>query len=145
MTDIQQKQLDWLNENVKVKLAPSKIQGIGVFALRTINKGETLLADIQPIGFNLPFSEFDNLNIEVREQLLGQWPNIVNGSMFAYPSTRIQAYINHALRPNYDAINDCFLKKVKKGEEITENYCLIEGYKQIFPWINETKEAIMKS
>lgn len=136
MTDIQKKQLDWLNQNVKVRLAPSKIHGVGVFALRDIKKGENLLADIQPIGFNLPYAEFTELHPEVRDQILGQWPQIQNGSMFAYPTTRIQAYINHHEKPNYDAINDVMLKSAKAGTEITEDYRLIPGYQQIFPWLS---------
>lgn len=136
---IKRRQIDWLNENVKVKIAPSKIQGVGVFALRDIKKGESLLADIQPIGFNLTFEDMSELLPEVRDQLLGQWPNIINGSMFAYPSTRVQAFINHANKPNYDAINDVMLKDVKAGKEITEDYRLIHRSNEIFPFLDSSK------
>ena len=128
-------QINFLNSIVKVKLAPSKIEGVGVFTLRDISKGEKLYADLAPTVFTLAHKDMRKLRPEIREMLLGQWPQIVNGSRFAYPTTRIQAFINHSDQNNYDAKNDVVLADIKAGEEITEDYRAIENYAQVFPWL----------
>ena len=125
-----------LNELVKVRLAPSKISGVGIIALRDLKAGERLYSDIMPIFFKLPYDYFDRLLPEVREILLEQYPNICNGSAFSWPTTRLQAFVNHSEEPNYSAMNDTLIKDVKAGEEITENYKLILNYKKIFKWLD---------
>lgn len=128
-------QVDKLNTYVKTYLAPSKIHGVGLFALRDIPKGQRLYANMVPKGYTLPCKEFNNLFPEVREKLLEQWPQIVNGSHFAYPTTKLQAYTNHQADCNYDAVNDVMLKDVEEGEEITENYKVIEGWEKVFTFL----------
>lgn len=135
MTNLKQQQIDHLNARVKTRLAPSKIHGVGLFALRDLSKGEKLFADDGPIRFTLTFSDMKKLRPEIREMLLGQWPNIINGSRFVYPTTILQAFCNHSETPNYDAIEDVMSEDTKAGEEITENYKLIKGYPQIFAWL----------
>lgn len=126
-----------LNELVKTELAPSDIDGVGVFAMRDLKKGEKLYTDAISHAFDVPYSKFKHLRPEVSAQILGMWPNVVNGSHFFYPVTRVQAFLNHADKPNYDAKNDKTLKKIKKGEEITEDYRKIDGYKKIFEFLTE--------
>lgn len=135
MTENKQQQIDELNMRVKVHLAPSLIHGVGVFALRDIAKGEILYADYTPMVYSLTYADLKKLRPEIRDLLLGQWPHIVNGSRFAYPTTRIQAFMNHSNTPNYDAQQDVMFKDVKAGDEITENYRVIMGYAQVFPWL----------
>ncbi len=135
MTENKLQQIEKLQSEMKTKLAPSKIHGVGVFAIRDISKGEKLYADAHPTVYTLTYTDTKKLSSEVRNILLGQWPNIINGSRFAYPTVRIQAYINHSDTPNYDAQNDAVLRDVKDGEEITENYRTIDNYEKIFPWL----------
>lgn len=135
MTENKLQQIEKLQSEMKTKLAPSKIHGVGVFALRDISKGEKLYADARPTVYTLTYTDAKKLSQEVRDILLGQWPNIINGSHFAYPTTRIQAYINHSDIPNYYAQNDVMLKDVRAGEEITEDYRMIDNYDKIFPWL----------
>ena len=134
MTENKRAQIDQLN-SIKVKLAPSPIHGVGVFAMYDIPTGMKLNSDMTPQVFTLTFADTKKLKPEIREMLLGQWPNIVNGSHFAYPTTRIQAFINHAFNANYDAKNDVMLMDVKAGMEITENYRAIKSYALVFPWL----------
>lgn len=124
-----------LNDIVKIKLAPSSIHGIGVFAMRDLDKGEKLYTDSIPHAFDVPYSDFDKIDPEIRELILGHWPQIVNGSFFLYPVTKFSAFINHSDDPNFDAQKDVTLREIKKGEEITENYKVIPNYKKIFPLI----------
>jgi hypothetical protein len=127
-----------LNEEVKTRIAPSKIHGVGEFALRDLHKGEKLYADRFPVIYRTKHAFFGWLRPEVSKLLLERWPNIVNGSQFMWPDTNIQAYMNHSEDANYDAVNDVMLKSVKEGEEITENYRAINGYAQVFPWLTKS-------
>lgn len=124
-----------LNDIVNVKLAPSPIHGIGVFALKNIKKGQKLYLDAIPNAFDLPFKRFKELNKEVAEILLGHWPQIVNGSHFLYPVTKFTAFLNHTETANYDAKKDIAVVDIKAGDEITENYREIESYKKVFNWL----------
>ena len=136
-------QIDELNIRVKTYLAPSKIHGVGVFALRDIAKGQKLYADSTPTVYSLSYSHFSKLFPEVREHLVERWPRVVTDSKFAYPTDRIQAHMNHSEDPNYDALNDVLLKDIKKGEETTENYKHIPGWEIAFPWLVDTKPVVV--
>jgi hypothetical protein len=124
-----------LNDVVKIKLAPSEIHGIGVFAMRNMKKGETLNADAIPHAFDVPYSEFKKLRPEVAEQILSHWPLVTKGSHFLYPVTKMTAFMNHSDKFNYDSKEDKLIRAVKKGEEITENYREIDGFEEVFPWL----------
>lgn len=128
-------QADWLNSIVKVRLGPSKIHGVGLFALRDITKGEKLHANLFPQLYTLPYDLFDKLDPDVRQLLLERWPNVANGSAFAYPDTMLQGYMNHSDDPNYDGSKDVALKDIKEGEEITENYRAIPRSGEIFTFL----------
>lgn len=128
-------QIDELNSRVKTYLAPSKIHGIGVFALRDVFKGQKLYADYTPTVYSLPYSHFSKLFPEVREYLIERWPRVVVGDRFAYPTDRVQAHMNHHEEPNYDAINDVVLKDIPKDTEILEDYTKIDGWQVAFPWL----------
>ena len=128
-------QIDVLNDIVRFRIGASDIHGVGVIAMRDIKKGTVLEMDSIPHQFDLPFKKFPKLERDVQDILLGHFPLIVEGSHFMYPVTKFQAYLNHADKPNYDAIKDKTLKNIKAGEEITEDYRKIKGYKKIFPWL----------
>ena len=104
-SEIKFEQISQLNERVKLKVAPSKIEGVGVHALRDIKKGEKLYLDHMPVMYNVRLADFNKLNNEVKDFLLGRWPQVVNGSIFAYPDCRYSAFLNHSDTPNSDAIN----------------------------------------
>jgi len=91
---------------------------------------------MMPRLYNVPYKKFGELRPEVAGLLLEQWPNIVNGSVFAYPTTRTQAFMNHGGDDsNYNAELDLTLRDIKAGEEITENYNVIAGCDKIYPWL----------
>ena len=135
----QDSQIDNLNSRVKVKLAPSKIQGVGLFAIRDINKGDKLYANVFPQAYKLPYGGLKKLFPEIREIILDRWPRAVNSEGFMWPDTFLQGYINHSEDPNYDCINDIALRDIKTGEEITEDYRRIDGWVIAYPWIKIKK------
>ena len=124
-----------LNAIVKIRLAPSSIHGIGVFAMRKMSKGEKIYSDIIPHQFDIPYSDFNELRLDVKEMVLSHFPLIPSGSHFLYPVTKFSAYLNHSDIPNYDAKSDVLLKNVEKGEEITEDYRQIENWEIIYPFL----------
>ncbi len=124
-----------LNDIVKIRLAPSQINGVGVFAMRDIKKGDKLYTDIIPHQFDVPYSQFKKLRPEITPILLGHFPLILSGSHFMYPVTKFSAFLNHSDDPNYDAKEDKALRDIKQGEEVTEDYKLIENWKEIFTWL----------
>ncbi len=128
-------QIDLLNRLVKVRVGPSKIHGVGVFAMRDLKKGEKMNLDARFEWLDLPYKHFKKLRKEVAEYLLERWPQIVNGSHFVCPDSRMQAFMNHSDFPNYDAVNDEMLTKVYAGEELTEDYRKIAGSDKVFPWL----------
>lgn len=135
-----------LNDIVKIRIAPSSIQGVGIFAMRDLKKGEKLYTDIIPHQFDIPYSMFGKLDKEIADLILGQFPLVTQGSHFMYPVTKMAAFLNHSDTPNYDAKEDKTLQKIKKGEEITEDYRSIAGWEQVFPWlspvIDESKDVV---
>jgi hypothetical protein len=128
-----------LNDIVKVKIGPSKIHGVGLFAMRDIKKGEVLNLNAVFHAFDVPYKDFKKLRPEVSQLLLERWPLVTKGSHFYYPDTQMSAYMNHSETPNYDGKTDKTLKKIKKGEEITEDYRQIEGWEVVYPWLKGKK------
>lgn len=134
-------QIDHLNTSVKCKLAPSSIHGIGVFAIRAIQKGEKLYCLPQMQGelrwYNVPFGSFGKLFPEVRELILQRWPSVVNGSLFLSPNDMMWmvTFMNHSEGPNYDVDTDTALRDIKNGEEVTENYRLMKNWERVYPWL----------
>lgn len=128
-----------LNTVVRTYLAPSKIHGVGVFALQDVKKGEPLFADMGPKFYKIPYEQFDKIRPEVAEQILGRWPQVVNGEGFAYPDTRVVAFMNHGKgeHANYDAYNDRALRDIKKNEEILEDYRKIPGHEKVFAFLTK--------
>lgn len=135
MTENHKIQIQELNKLCQVKLAPSDIHGVGIFAMRDINAGERIYANVMPMLFSVPHKKFGELRTEVAEHLIGQFPQIVNGSRFWYPTTNIQAWMNHSDDPNYDAVKDVTLRNIKEGEEVTEDYKKIDGWEKVFDWL----------
>lgn len=134
---LEEKQINTLIKWVNVRLAPSSIHGIGVFALKDIPKGTKLYMDIMPELFTLSYKKVkNNLPPEISTLLLERWPLIKQGSPFVFPDARYVAYCNHSDDANYDAFNDVTRKDIKAGEEVTEDYRNIPDYESLFDFVN---------
>jgi len=128
-------QINKLNSVVKFRIAPSKIHGVGVFAISDIFKGQKLWATEFPQAYKISPGSLSKLFPEVKELLLERNCQMVNGTPFMWPDCHAQAYMNHSDDPNYDANLDYALRDIVKNEEITENYKLIPGHEEVFPWL----------
>lgn len=128
--------IDALNEMAKVKLAPSSVHGVGVFAMRDIKKGEKLTPDNIPSLFDIPYEVLKKkVRPEIVKEVLGQYPLVTTGSHFLYPTTRFISYMNHSIDANYDSKGDIVLRDIEAGEEIFEDYTKIDNYEVAFPWL----------
>jgi len=133
----QEDSIAMLNTLVKVKLAPSKIDGVGLFALYDITKGQKLYVNMFPQAYRIPKGSIKKLFPCVRELLCERWPQIMKGSAFMYPDTYLEAYINHSDTPNYDSVNDVVLEDIKEGDEITRDYRKIENWEEVYQWLKK--------
>ena len=124
-----------LNELVKLKIAPSKIHGVGVFTMRDVKKGEKLYADARYQALDIEYKDFGRLRPEISEYILGRWIPIVNGSHFIYPDSKMLAFMNHSDTPNYDATTDLALEDIPIDTEVTQNYRVIPNYEKVCKWL----------
>lgn len=124
-----------LNTRVTTRIAPSPIHGVGIFAIRDLHAGQRLYLGELPQVYHLSKGSLDKLFPEVKEIIVGRWPRVYVDGKFAYPDANLQAYCNHAEEYNYDCITDTLVRDVKAGEEITENYRNIQGWKEAHPWL----------
>lgn len=132
-------QINDLNNNVKCKIGPSKIHGVGVIAIRKINKGEQLHCKPKPMArwYDVPYSRFDEIVPEIREIILQRWASVVNGSHFLSPNEDaiMLVFMNHSDNPNYDVATDCAIKDIAEGEEVLEDYRRMANWVTVFPWL----------
>ncbi len=148
----QNEQIVELNNEVKCTLAPSTIDGIGVFALRNIQRGERCycVPNLIPKFYNIPFASLNKLFPEVKELVLQRWASVVNGSIFQSPNddAGLLFFMNHSDNPNYDVVSDTALRDIQRGEEILEDYCFMQNAEKAYKWLicpNVTNVELKKS
>ena len=138
-------QIAQLNSEVKCTLKPSKIEGIGVFALRDIQKGERCYCRPNwiPKFYDIPFGSLNKLLPEIKELILARWASVVNGSLFTSPndSQHLLMFMNHSVDPNYDVVSDKALRDIREGEELFEDYRVMDNWEKVRsteknPWLN---------
>lgn len=128
----EQEVVNKINNEVWTKLAPSKIQGIGVFAIRNIPEGTELFKSQNEIYtyYKLSNKNFLKLLEPIRNIILDrtQFERI----RFRHPncSARLQSFMNHSNNPNSDGKKA--LRMIYQGEEITKNYM---ETKKLHPYI----------
>ena len=135
----QEQDIAELNTIVKAIIAPSKISGVGVMAIRDIMKGEKIYADRMSKLYHIPYGSFGKLFPDVREIITERWPHVVSGEAFIYPDARLLSFMNHSSDPekiNYDPVTDCALMDIPAGAEILEDYRIVPNWKEIYHWID---------
>ncbi len=134
-------QIQILNSEVRCTLKPSPIHGIGVFALRPIFKGQRCYCYARKgdnkIVFDLSYSALQEVDEPMRSIILGRWPQIVNGKPFLSPTYDAQliSFMNHG-EANYDPQTDEALRDISEGEELLEDYKLMDNWSLAHPWLN---------
>jgi SET domain-containing protein len=133
---------DYLLTGIKSYIAPSKIHGVGLFALVDIKRGEQVF----PIWkgetgwYKIKFSKAKKLPTEVLSYILRSFGSKIENDdsdinfvlikdtnfLFSNPLSLINTKYNEG---NTDSKTGKALKDIKKGEEITGNYS--GGYSQL--------------
>ena len=113
------------NDTVKCKLAPSKIHGVGVFAIRKIKKGERMWCrKFERRLVKITKKEFGKVYPGIRELILQRWPVVLEGDPFLHPNedAYMISFMNHADKDwNYDELTDTARRDINAGEEVLTN------------------------
>jgi SET domain-containing protein len=130
--------INHINNNIFCELKPSKIHGIGLFAIRDINAGTNLVSpwqgesdtyqvplfmvhsDIQPLLWRYfgPSNKNNQSMTNIIENKESLNVKLFKGLNFAYHP---YLFINHSDSPNIDN-NLTSIRKIKKGEELVRCY-----------------------
>ncbi|MEK7061659.1 MAG: SET domain-containing protein [Patescibacteria group bacterium] len=118
-------------KNTYCRLKPSKIEGIGVFAIKDIPKGKNPFLGIkQQRWYKFQISELKSLGKEILPLVDSFFVIHKNGTVEISESCLngmdISYYLNNSKKPNIKTIDDgenfITLRKIKKGEELTVAY-----------------------
>ena len=117
-------------KNTYCRLKPSKISGVGVFAVRDIPKNQNPFQGIKYNYHELKTSDFKNFDKEVLKMIDNLFVIGKNGKVWVPESglngMDVSFFVNHSENPNLKTIDDgsnfITLRKVKKGEELTVSY-----------------------
>lgn len=130
MNKLNKKILDNL-KNTYCRIKPSKIEGIGVSAIRDIPKGTNPFYGV-PIRkwHKINQQDYKDLDEEIKKMIGDFFAMDKNGS-FSVPETGLNGidisfFLNTSNKPSIKTIDDgtnfITTKKVKKGEELTVSY-----------------------
>lgn len=107
-----------LNKTVWCTLAPSTTHGVGVFAIRDIQKGQKVYLQLDRQLLEKPVPE-DTLP-EIKEIIESRWHTPVY--LHPHADAWMLAFINSSPDPNYDEATDTALNDIKRGEELYSHY-----------------------
>lgn len=118
-------------KNTYCRLKPSKISGVGVFAIRDIPpKTELFKGQINQKWLKFRMEEFESLDKEIIK-IIDDFFVIEKNKSVSLPKSGLNGmdmsfYVNHSKNPNAKTIDNGFtfvsLRRIKKGEEITISY-----------------------
>jgi hypothetical protein len=127
--DISIRDIEYLNDTVLCKLAPSKIHGVGVVAICDIPK-DTRITDHsrfsdKPVMYKFTEQEFLLLDERVQDLILDKTMYDESDDILCFVSPNsecfMQDFLNHSDTPNVDLFG-ITLRDIKKGEELFEDF-----------------------
>jgi SET domain-containing protein len=130
MEKIKQKILDNL-KNTYCRLKPSRIEGVGIFAIRDIPKGiNPFLGTKKQVWHKFQISELKPLGKEILSLIDSFFVIHKDGTVYISDSCLngmdISYFLNNSKKPNVkttdDGENFKTIKKIKKGEELAVSY-----------------------
>ena len=118
-------------KNTYCRLRPSKISGVGAFAIRDIPPGiELFRGQINQKWHKFKMEELQDLDQETLG-MIDDFFVIEKNRTVSIPSSGLNGmdmsfYVNHSTKPNAKTVDNGFtfvsVRKIKKGEEITVSY-----------------------
>jgi len=140
----QEEQAAELRKTVWCRIGPSQVHGVGVIAIRDIKKGQQIFCSltVKPTWHTISYEKLNQyLNFgefkPIYDLIIDRWPNVINKSAFLNPNydARLTSFMNHNANANYDPTTDCALADINAGEEVFEDYRVIENWEKVHPWI----------
>jgi hypothetical protein len=128
-----------LNATLWVRLAPSKIHGVGVFAIRHIPAHTCLYTYGWHRGHDYLYSIPLERTKELHPEILGLISDRHGGmhKSFSHPMSDAVhvCFMNHSDNPN-TGMGNYSLRDISAGEEVTESYNInqIERLKELHRW-----------
>lgn len=112
------------------RLQPSKIAGVGVFAIRDIPKGASIFYGApRQRWFKFTNQEFANFDQGIKKMIDDFFPtdekNYILAPRNGLNSMDISFFLNHSNKPNCritEGSSFIATRKIKKGEEVTSDY-----------------------
>jgi uncharacterized protein len=118
--------------HVKIKLSPSKIHGIGLFAEENIPKGKIVYSINKDLDLFLSNNEFQRLSEDEKRTIkhYGYFDKQLKKWHLCFDDIR---FCNHDANGNIGLKNDKLVAKtsIKEGEELTQNYCEFENLRSL--------------
>jgi SET domain-containing protein len=118
-------------KNTYCRLRPSKIEGVGIFAIREISKGvNPFYGSPKRKWQKLKPQDYKNLDKEIKK-MIGDFFAMDKDGAFSIPEyglngIDISFFLNTSENPNIKTIDDgtnfIATRKIKKGEELTVSY-----------------------
>jgi uncharacterized protein len=132
----------WPHDDVYVRLRPSGIHGIGVFAIRDIPEGTDVFgADDRPL-VRVPAEPVHDLPADMRE-LYEDFCVLEHGEYWcprSFNDLTISWYLNHSETPNVHSIEGLKFvaaRHIRRGEELTADYRTYS--EDSLPWITRPR------
>lgn len=125
------------HQDVYVRLAPSRIHGIGVFAIRNIPRNTAVFGHDDEPFTSVPESSVKTLPTEMR-RLYEDFCVLRRHRYLCPPNFNrltVSWYLNHCEQPNVrsdESLRFVSLRRIRKGEELTADYR--EYSEDSFPW-----------
>jgi len=126
---IKQTILEHLKNNIYCRLKPSKIHGVGVFAIRNIPKNTNPFKEFgRNVQVLIPKSELNGIDENIKKLLSDFMVNSEDKQMILLSSTfqsHYKYYLNTGINPNVTYLTNNTYKTVKDvnvGEELIMNY-----------------------
>jgi hypothetical protein len=136
---------EYINRHLNVKLEPSRIDGVGVFAIRDIEQGETLFVEWEgETGeYTLTNEEFGSLDDNIKKHILDMYGyKDIEGEfkVFFFLNKNCHWIYKTPLHwmnscdwngePNFDVTTHKTKRFIKKGEEILTKYGKYNKFKR---------------
>jgi SET domain-containing protein len=127
------------HRNVYTRLAPSKISGVGVFAICNIKKGANIFPDIDDEIIWINEAKIKSFRGEIR-RLYDDYcvrKNRQYGAPISFNCINVSWYLNHSAKPNTivdERYRVIACQNIRKGEELTLDYTTFMDIKIPMRW-----------
>ena len=122
--------VDYLKNEIWFRVKPSKIHGVGLFAIRDIPKGTNIFVEYdgdssRNVKVDLLFEIHQNIKTLIHDYFITQK---INNNLCYYVTISDvwkwgqMYYMNHSNNPNVDGWTGITIKDIKESEELFEDY-----------------------